>query len=72
VRINRSDATAPSSLRQAVFSHETALFFHDLTDRESSPYSITVKTGDNPSKLRAEGIRVYTIKKDFWKPSSCL
>ena len=30
---------------QAVFSHESALFFHDLTDREPNPYSITVKTG---------------------------
>ena len=29
---------------QAVFSHESALFFHDLTDREPNPYSITVKT----------------------------
>ena len=37
---------------QAVFSHESALFFHDLTDREPSPYSITVKTG-------------YTIKKEL-------
>ena len=27
---------------QAVFSHESALYFHDLTDREPSPYSITV------------------------------
>ena len=26
---------------QAVFSHETALFFHDLTDREPLAYSIT-------------------------------
>ena len=32
---------------QAVFSHESALFFHDLTDREPNPYSITVKTGYN-------------------------
>ena len=30
---------------QAVFSHDTALFLHDLTDREPNPYSITVKTG---------------------------
>ncbi len=30
---------------QAVYSHETALFFHDLTDREPSPYSVTVKHG---------------------------
>lgn len=30
---------------QAVFSHESALFFHDLTDREPSPYSVTVRRG---------------------------
>ena len=30
---------------QAVFSHETALLFHDLTDREPLRYSVTVKTG---------------------------
>lgn len=47
---------------QAVFSHETALFFYDLTDREPSPYSITVKTGYNPSRLNADGIHVYTVK----------
>lgn len=50
---------------QAVFSHESALFFHDLTDREPNPYSITVKTGYNPSALKADGIRVYTIKKEL-------
>ena len=50
---------------QAVFSHESALFFHDLTDREPSPYSITVKTGYNPSSLQADGIKVYTIRKEL-------
>lgn len=50
---------------QAVFSHESALFFHDLTDREPSPYSITVRTGYNPAVLRAEGVKVYTIKKEL-------
>ena len=47
---------------QAIFSHETALFLHDLSDREPSAYSITVKTGYNPTRLKDEGIQVYTIK----------
>lgn len=50
---------------QAVFSHESALFFHDLTDREPDPYSITVKTGYNPTSLKADGIKVYSIKKEL-------
>lgn len=49
---------------QAVFSHETALFFHNLTDREPIEYEITVKTGYNPSKLKEDGIKVYTVKKE--------
>lgn len=39
---------------QIVFSH-TALFFHDLTDRETTEYVVTVKTGYNTYRLRAEG-----------------
>ena len=50
---------------QAVFSHESALFFHDLTDREPLEYTVTVKTGYNPSKLKAEGVQVFTIKAEL-------
>lgn len=50
---------------QAIFSHDTALFFHDLTDREPMKYTITVKTGYNPTKLKADGIQVYTVKKEL-------
>lgn len=28
-------------------------------------YTITVKTGYNPTKLKADGIQVYTIKKEL-------
>ena len=52
--------------KQAVFSHETALFFHDLTDREPMEYEITVKTGYNPSKLKEDGIKVYTVKRELY------
>ena len=50
---------------QAVFSHESALLFHDLTDREPEQYSITVKTGYNPTNLKADGLKVYPIKKEL-------
>lgn len=52
-------------VEQAVFSHETALFFHDLTDRETMEYS--VKTGYNPTKLKAEGVQVFTIKAELYE-----
>ena len=51
--------------RGLVFSHETALFLHNLTDREPISVTVTVKTGYNPSRLKADGIQVYTIKPDL-------
>ncbi len=52
---------------QTVFSHDTALFLHDLTDRDPLYYSVTAKTGYNPSHLSKEKIKVYTIKKDLFE-----
>lgn len=52
--------------QQGIFSHETALFLHELTDREPTAYSLTFKTGYNPSRLTADGIQVYTIKEDLY------
>ena len=51
---------------QAVFSHESALFFHDLTDREPSPYAITVRRGYSTTRLKAEGLSVYTMKPELF------
>lgn len=51
---------------QVIFSHDTALFLHGLTDREPLAYTVTVKTGYNPHRLHEDGIIVYTIKKEFY------
>lgn len=52
--------------KQSVFSHETALYLHDLTDRDPLKYSVTVKSGYKYTNLSNNGIKVYTIKKDFF------
>ena len=52
---------------QVVFSHESALYFHDLTDREPSQYAITVRRGYNTTRLKAEGLSVYTIKPELYE-----
>ena len=51
--------------KQAVFSHETALYLHDITDREPLNYSVTVRTGYNPTNLKKSGIKVYTVKNEL-------
>ena len=52
---------------QVVFSHESALFFHDLTDREPSPYTVTVRRGYSTTRLKGEGLSVYTIKPELYQ-----
>lgn len=48
--------------KQIIFSHDTALFLHGLTDRDPISYSITVKTGYNPTWLKENNCKVFTIK----------
>lgn len=55
-----------------VYSHETALFLHDLTDRDPVVYCVTVPTGYNTSKLNGDGLIVYTIKKELFELGICI
>lgn len=55
-----------------VYSHETALFLHDLTDRDPVAYCVTVPTGYNTSKLNEDGLIVYTIKKELFELGICV
>ena len=49
----------------AVFSHESALLLHNLTDREPSSLTVTVPSTYNASSLTKTGVRVFYIKPDF-------
>jgi predicted transcriptional regulator of viral defense system len=48
-----------------IYSHETALFLHDLTDRDPISYTVTVPTGYNTTRLRYESFTVFTIKREL-------
>jgi predicted transcriptional regulator of viral defense system len=48
-----------------IYSHETALFLHDLTDRDPMNYTVTVPTGYNAYKLREEGFTIFTVKREL-------
>lgn len=50
-----------------VFSHDTALFLHDLTDRDPIQYSVTVPQGYNSQNIKAIGIKVFSIKKELYE-----
>ncbi len=50
-----------------IYSHETALFLHDLTDRDPVKYTVTVPTGYNTTRLSQEGFNVFTIKRELYE-----
>ena len=48
-----------------IYSHETALFLHDLTDRDPIKYTVTAPTGYNAARLKKDGLKVFTIKREL-------
>lgn len=49
--------------KTSVFSHETALYLHDLTDRTPLTYSVSVPSGYHSSALNISGHKVYYVNK---------
>lgn len=50
---------------QGVFSHDEALYYHGLTDREPMQQTITIYTGYGTSRLVNDGVRVFTVRKEL-------
>ena len=48
-----------------IFSNETALYIHGLTDRDPLKYSVTVPRDYGISRLQDSGLAVYTVKKEL-------
>jgi predicted transcriptional regulator of viral defense system len=51
--------------KAAIFSHETALYLWDLTDRNPLFFSVTVPSGYNATALKARGAKAYFIHRDL-------
>ena len=49
----------------AVFSHDEALYYYGLIDREPQKRTITVYTGYGTGRLIKDNITVYTVKRDL-------
>jgi predicted transcriptional regulator of viral defense system len=50
----------------AIFSHETALYLWELTDRSPLFYSVTVPTGYNATSLKTSGAKVYFVNRRLY------
>jgi predicted transcriptional regulator of viral defense system len=51
--------------QKLVFSHETALYLHGLTDRDPLSYTVTIPSGYNATKLKDAGLDVYYISSNL-------
>ena len=50
---------------QGVYSHDEALYYHGLIDREPMQRTLTIYTGYGTSRLVTDGIKVFTVKKEL-------
>jgi len=57
--------TIQKRAQKIIYSHETALFLHGLTDRTPFRYSITVPSGYKPSQSIRDKCKVYYIKQNL-------
>lgn len=51
--------------KEAVFSHETALYLHGLMEREPSCTMLTVNRTYNATHLRKRGYKIYTSSSEL-------
>lgn len=59
-------AALQARYRSAIFSHETALYFLEITDRTPLFYSVTVPAGYNATSLKTRGSKVYFVKRELF------
>jgi len=51
--------------QKMIYSHETALFLHELIDRDPIVYTVTVPSGYNAKAILADGLAVYFVKREL-------
>jgi predicted transcriptional regulator of viral defense system len=52
--------------KSSIYSHETALYLHDLTDRTPLSYSISVPVGYHSISLKASGQKIFYVNRDMF------
>ena len=53
--------------KNCVFSHSTALYFYDLSDRTPLYFDMTVPVGYNGSLSKDKNVQLHYVKKEFLK-----
>ena len=54
-----------------IFSHETALFLHDMAERTPMKHSLTIPSNCKLSPTLADGCKVYYVKSELHSVGTC-
>ena len=54
-----------------VFSHETALFLHDMAERTPLFHSLTIPSSHKLSPILAKGCKIYYVKPELYELGLC-
>jgi len=52
--------------KSSIYSHETALYLHDLTDRSPLRYSLTVPVGYHSASLIQSGHKIFYVNRNLF------
>ena len=56
---------------KAILSHDTALFLHEMSEREPIPLSVSVEFGYNSPALKNQGARIHYVKPEWYGMGVC-
>jgi predicted transcriptional regulator of viral defense system len=56
-----------SRYKSSIYSHETALYFHDLTDRTPLSFSISVPIGYHSISLNESGHKIFYVNRKLFE-----
>jgi len=57
--------TSQATCRKGIFSNDTALYFHGLSDRTPIKYSFTIPSGYNTKLLKEKRYNFFYVKKEL-------
>lgn len=58
-------------IQKAIYSHETALYLHDLAEMEPMPLTVTVPSKYNSPALTEKGVKIVYVKKEWHTMGVC-
>jgi predicted transcriptional regulator of viral defense system len=60
-----------TQIPKVIYSHETALYLHNLSEKEPIPLTVTVPAKYNNPTLTEKGVKIVYVKKEWYSLGIC-